>query len=480
MTTENARQIAGNGPPLRLAAKNGLRHVNAETEAAVVGALLDADGPVLKVGAARLLAETGLTQDDFATPEAGAYFGGIRALVERERTVDPATVWAIVRGRQGVPSNGHDRLGELQGGSQCNRASLLTLAAELRRLSKLRQLAAFAQDLAAKLDTPTADPALLGGVIDDFARTYSGAAEVETTGSDDVMAVIEEWDAASRDERKPYLPTGIALLDEKIMGWEENLNVVGGQPSIGKSSLVAPAAYNAIAAGHRIGFFGLEDGTKWIVKRLMARRLGMPVKLVGKARLHEHQAAELQVYAGDLHHELENLKTWTRGGITTSQLMAVCKRWISVHKVRAIFIDHGLEIQHEADQRGDDLRLRIARTLRLLRDLAFTTHTPIILVLHTNRESAKLGGPPRMQDFVEAAAVEQKARLAIALWEKDGDPANEVRVTIMKQTEGERNIHLALHRDKTAALISNTGGRVLDLRAEAEAKQEGGWKRDAR
>lgn len=455
------------------------RHVNAETEAAVIGALLDGDGASLKVGAARLIDDTGLVAEDFATKEPAAYFVGIRALVDRERTVDPQTVWAVVRGQQGVPANGHERLAALQGANVCNRPSLATLATELRRLSKLRQVEAFALSVLAKLESPAADPANLGTVVDDFARTYSGAAEVETTGRDDVMEVMEEWDAAMKGVRKPYLPTGIQILDEHVMGWEENLNLIGGQPSIGKSALVAPAVYNAIAAGHNIGLFGLEDGTKWVFKRLLARRVGMPVKWIGKERPTDRED-DVQRHAGELYEQLGQLYTHKRGGITTSELIAKCKRWISVRKVRAIFVDHGLEIQHEAVNRGDDMRLRVENTFRRLRDLAFTTHTPIIVVIHTNREAGKSGGPPTMQSFAEAAGIERMARLAVVLWEKEGDWRNEVRCTVLKQSEGARNIHLSLHRDVESALISNTGGRVLDLKAEAETKKEGGWRRDAR
>jgi hypothetical protein len=179
---------------------------------------------------------------------------------------------------------------------------------------------------------------------------------------------------------------------------------------------------------------------------------------------------------GELANPLRNLLTYKRGGLGTGRLVQLCKKAIAVHRVRAIFIDHGLEVQHEGLNKGDELRTRVQNTFAQLRDLAFTTHTPIVVVVHFNREQGRSDGPPTMHHFAECAGIERMARLALGLWERDEDGFDEVRCTVIKQTEGARNVHLLLRREPAHALIANRGGRQIDLKALQNAKRGGGWR----
>jgi replicative DNA helicase len=455
-----------------------LKFANHETEWLVLGALLDSDGPALKSNARALLSELGLVADDFTHPAASVWFGAIKQLVERDRPVDPGTVWAISRGLGKVPDDGFNRLKGLQTGNTATKPALAAYAQELRRLAKLRQLERFYANQAKALQEPGAQPSKLAGALDAFSREFAGSEEDFSTGADDLLELAEEWEAARMGVRKPFLPTGNDVLDENILGWEENLNVVGGPPSAGKSALLTTAIYSALRDGHRICIFGLEDGTKWIAKRLVSRALGMPIKSVGKVGLNDYQQEQTQDAMGRLAEPLRNLLAYKRGGIGTEQLVQLCKKAIAVHKVRAIFIDHGLEVRHEGQNKGDELRTRIQNTFAQLRDLAFTTHTPIVVVVHFNRSQGSSDGPPTMNQFAECAGIERMARLAIGLWEREKDGQDFVRCTVIKQTEGRKNIHLLLKRETEHALISPQGGYELNLREEREQDRaaRGGWK----
>jgi replicative DNA helicase len=453
-----------------------MKHANLDTEWVVIGALLDCEGPPLKSTADALISASALNVEDFSSATTRGLFEVIRTLAERQRSVDADTVWSVGRGMAWMPKEGRAKLSEIQGANSCDRNALLTHAQELRRLTKLRQLEAFHEEQLKAVQSAMADPTVLATNLDQFTRRFSGAEEDFGTGEQDLFELMEEWDAAATGVRKPYLPTGIEALDHEIMGWEENLNLIGGPPSILKSGLAAAAIYNALLDGHRICLFGLEDGTKWIAKRLVSRRIGLPLKHVGKVRLRNHEQASLQEAMGELANPLRNLLTYKRGGLGTGRLVQLCKKAIAVHKVRAIFIDHGLEVQHEGLSKGDELRTRVQNTFAQLRNLAFTTHTPVVVVVHFNREQAKLDGPPTMHNFAECAGIERMARLALGLWEREEDGPDKVRCTVIKQTEGARNVHLFLRREPEHALIANQGGGWLDLKAEREAKRMPSWR----
>lgn len=438
---------------------------NVEAEHIVLGALLDSEA--MGVNVRILLDAAGLTREDFTDAAVRAWFESIRTLAERDRHADYATVWTISKGLPGVPPDGANRLAAIQAANVCSsRSALATHAQEIRRLTRLRQVELFLRTQLTAAQTAGANPVEIAAKLEAFARNFSGADEGFGTGEQDLLQLSEEWEAAASGHRKAFLPTGIDALDDVIMGWEENLNVVGGPPSAGKSALLTAAIFNALTEGHRVCVFGLEDGTKWIAKRLVSRRIGMPIKQVGKALLTKAQQEDLSTALGDLANPLRGLFTYNRGGVGTAQLVQLCRKAIAVHKVRAIFIDHGLEIRHEGLNKGDELRTRIQHTFAQLRDLAFTTHTPVIVVVHFNRSQGASDGPPTMGQFAECAGIERMARLAIGLWERDADGLDHVRCSVIKQTEGEKGIHLLLRRETQHALIANAGGTRLDLRAQ--------------
>jgi hypothetical protein len=155
------------------------------------------------------------------------------------------------------------------------------------------------------------------------------------------------------------------------------------------------------------------------------------------------------------------------GGIRlgAEELLAKCRSMIHRFGVRALFVDHGLEIEY--GERADDKRHRIDRTFSQLRTLAWETHTPIVVVVHFNREgSLNDGEPPRQEHFAECASIERLSRLSLGLWTSPHDADDEFRCTVMKQTEGRRSVHLVLKRHVTAAMVREDGGREVDLRKE--------------
>src|SRR5262249_38631981 len=117
-----------------------MRHANPDTERIVIGALLDCEGPELKSTAEALLGASALSVEDFTSSVTRGVFEVIRTLAERQRTVDPDTVWSVGHAMAWMPKDGRAKLSELQGANSCDRNALLTHAQELRRLTKLRQL----------------------------------------------------------------------------------------------------------------------------------------------------------------------------------------------------------------------------------------------------------------------------------------------------------------------------------------------------
>jgi len=447
---------------------------NVQVEAWVIGALLDSDGPILKSTAREMLDVCGLVADDFTDATLRALFAALSDLVAQAKATELSAVFVAAKLKFGAKAE-FERIQRLQVSNSLSRDGLLGHAEELRRLTKLRALEAFYRDQLERLN-PKANPAELASDLEQFTSGFTGQAEEDETGDVDMLELLEDWDAFGSGVRQPYLSTGIETLDEEIGGFVPNLNVIGGLPSVGKSALIAEAIAHSLERGLKVGVFGLEDATKWISKRLLARRLNMPVGKLCATRLGADESARVQNEASEVARLTRSMFVYRRAGIDPATLVQKAKHWVINRGARAVFIDHGGEVQHESKVR-DRHDLAVARTYQQLRDLAVNHRVPVVVLCHFNREVDKSqNGIPRLTSFAETEYIARMARLALGLWETPSEPER-LRVTILKRTEGERGKTIWLERDRRFALVKRRGGGVVDVIQEQSKKkfEAGQW-----
>jgi replicative DNA helicase len=445
-------------------------HQNPDVERFVIGALLDSDGVAARRDNRALLAGLSLAPDDFTDRRMRVFFGAICSLVEAGTPVDPETVTGA--SKPFLRESPHQELLTLRGSNTATMGILSTHAATLRRLSALRRLAAHYRAQLAAMDGARADPGKLMHLSSSFLGTEAaGLSEGDESGGVDVSELADEWGAFIDGKREPYLRTHIEALDAEFNGFVPNLNLIGGRASVGKTALIAEMLMNWLKQKIPVGLFGLEDGTAWLLKRHLSRALGIPYGAVGATRLNDElwdtYAKEMQ----DMQNLFdEKLHVYRKGGIASGRMLAIARRWIYVNGVRAIVIDHGGEIRHENASARDRYDLAVRNSMEGLRDLAIQTKTPVIVLWHLNREGAK-AGQPTMEAFKESGYLEAMARTMLGLWERPERNPNQLLVTVVKATNGRRDVTVALDKDFVHGLVHSRGGRTLDLQAEARTEQ---------
>lgn len=446
------------------------RFQNPQAEVWVLGALMDAEGPVLRSNARALLDASGLTPEDFTRPDLAAYFRAAVKIAEGGRPADPQTIFSVCRGLPGVGPEKLEWLRNVQGANAANREAFATHCESIRHMSQLRRLAAFHAAQLAALEKPEPNAQELTTKAEAFLQSFAANTQVDQSGSGDITALADDWDAFDQGIRQPYLPTGIEVLDSVLGGFVPNLNVVGGLPSVGKSAFIAEFIQQALKRGMRLGLFGLEDATKWFAKRHIARGMGLAVGQVAAVPRDDAMQERFAVVANEQNNLSRNLQTYNRAGIDPATLVQTCKHWVLNRGVQAIVIDHGGEVVHESAGPRDRHDLAVAATYKALRDLAINQQVPIVVLCHFNRETERLqSGVPRLSNFAETRYIEAMSRVALGLWQKEGDPR--LRCTVLKRTEGQRGVTVAIERDETHALVKAKGGEVLDLAAEAQAER---------
>lgn len=443
-------------------------------ESALLGALLDTGNPAL-VDPASLIDIAGLRPEDLSDVRVRGAWQLAERMAQSRRPLSALTLFAEGKKRKLV---GNDSLGWLQGLEASNtldRAKFAEVATTVRTQSRRSQLAQLLRTQAAELERG-GDLAASADLVEAACRDVGGLGHTHDLGSDDVKELADEWERRLTEGSTTFVPSGLRAVDELIGGWAPNLNIVAGLPSVGKSALLGTAIEQQLLAGRKVGLFGLEDGTRWLAKRIIARDAGVPVRDVGWKLLTAEQQERYVVAGQRLTTLLGGLVTYRRDTIDAGELCRRIAHWVTALGVQCIYVDHGGEVEHQHRNQSDDYRLAVSETYRRLRNLAVRYQIPVVVLAHTTRASDRPAAwgeeaPPRATDIAESAYIERRARVILGLWTKGGED-DSMRVTVLKQTEGKRGDTVRLDRLTNCALLDPASGTAINLQAERAAENK--------
>lgn len=441
----------------------------ADLESQILGCVLDAESPAVNSHASALLDLSGLSPGDFRDSRIRYAWQIAQRLASRQKPVDAMTVWATGRATK---TFGPDDLAWLQGVAASNTLDtprFVHLVDSVRTVARTAALRAGLLEIVGTLDGTSADLAKVSGQLEAMLGALSAADVDDDDASGDVFEIANQWERQeSGAEPSVYLPTGVELIDATIKGFVPNLNVIAGLPSTGKSALLATILDALTSMGVRIGLFGLEDGTRWVAERIMARDLGIPLADVGVVKRVGELGERFVDCAARITNQLRLLTVYRRDTISVAELCRRGRSWKRNRGVRGIFVDHGGEIDHNATH-AEDFRLKVGESYRQLRNLALSEAMPVVSLAHTVRPTDdNEERPPRTSELAESSYIERRARLMLGVWAKADEP-DDVRVSVMKNTRGKRNVHMKIPRHTEAAMVQRAGGEFISLAAERRA-----------
>lgn len=274
--------------------------------------------------------------------------------------------------------------------------------------------------------------------------------------------LLDELDAVAKGLKRPSILTGIDVWDELIGGLQRGkVTVIGAQPSVGKSALMGTMIENIAVEGTKAGVFSLEDPRVWLPKRLVSRRSGVPVKRLSTERLPEFAMQRVGEAAEGVFRWAASVLIDDRSGLTATQVSATARQMVVQHGAEAIFVDHLGELGLEDDWGRHDLAVHAA--FRQLRDVAKDLDVAVVVLAHFHRPKASSDKEPRnvrptSAMWANSGGIEKMARVAVGLWEDEELPGGIV-ATVLKQTEGEKDLDFWMPLHKSSGLVESRGGR---------------------
>lgn len=242
------------------------------------------------------------------------------------------------------------------------------------------------------------------------------------------------------------LPTGFIDFDRMTAGLHSGqLIVVGGRPSMGKSSIALCAAqYAAIQHNAVVAVFSLEMSKEELGMRLLSGLARIDSKRIKVGRLADRDWPVL-TQAAD---KLSKAKIFIddSGDLTVMDMRARCRRLQSSEKRLDLVVVDYLQLMKgtKGSQRGESSREReISEISRNLKSLAKELKVPIIALSQLSRSlESRQDKRPMLSDLRESGAIEQDADIVTFVYRdewynKDSEEKGIAEFIIAKHRAGE-------------------------------------------
>lgn len=246
-----------------------------------------------------------------------------------------------------------------------------------------------------------------------------------------------------RDTTLTGLSTGLDALDEITCGLQPgDLVLIGGRPSMGKTSLGLDFARAIALAGGAVVVFSLEMPKEQLALRLLSMQARVSHGRLRTGKMHDSDWAKLAQAGGELAACEIHIDDQVRG---VMPMRAIARRYAAQnegtkHPLRAIVVDY---LQLMDGVGGEERREQeVARNSRELKGLAKQLRVPVIALSQLNRDLEKRQNRrPQLSDLRESGTLEQDADLILFPYRGEvyGDkdvPPGQADIIVAKQRNG--------------------------------------------
>jgi replicative DNA helicase len=323
----------------------------------------------------------------------------------------------------------------------------------------------FSSELASKKasDCDTDIDKIVADLNNSVSFTNSG-----NTTDDLSQLILSASDAAIRreqDETTFSVPSGYEEVDSVTGGWRDGeLIIVGGRPSMGKSSLGLQYAWNAARymrqLDEKVGVLivSAEMSKDMVTARMLSIYSEVDSQVIQTKKLNNYQKDKLQVVAQEaksLHVRIVADKTVTLGGIRD----AIRDTQKSFH-VGLVVVDYLQMIAMPSSYKSENRTRDIGVISRGLKDIAREYKCPVIALSSLSRAvEQRQDKRPMMSDLRESGDIESDADVIQFIYRagyyertQDGqqDDEDKAEVITAKNRNGRTGISLLTFQSKYA------------------------------
>jgi replicative DNA helicase len=210
----------------------------------------------------------------------------------------------------------------------------------------------------------------------------------------------------------PYVLSGFTGLDELLGGFQHSdLIIVGGRPSMGKTSLVLNIARNAaVEQGACVALFSLEMARDSLVWRLLSSETGVNLSRIRLGLHTEEEEKRIMDATGKLSEASIYIDDTSQ--LRMVEMRSKARRLHSEHHIDLIILDYMHLMQ--ADSRTENRVQELSLISRSLKGLARDLDVPVLAVSQLSRASEfRASHVPQLSDLRESGSIEQDADVVV-------------------------------------------------------------------
>ncbi len=230
-------------------------------------------------------------------------------------------------------------------------------------------------------------------------------------------APTPEEEARAR-EQMPYVLSSFVGLDEFLGGFQRSdLIVVGGRPSMGKTSLALSVARNvAVEQKGCVALFSLEMARDSVVLRLLSSESGVNSRRVRFGLHTEDEERHIMEATGVLSESAIFIDDSPQ--LRVVEMRSKARRLYFERGVDLIIVDY-LQLM-EGEGRGENRVQEISYISRSLKALARELNVPVIAVSQLSRApEGRVSHIPQLADLRESGSIEQDADVVLFVYREE-------------------------------------------------------------
>ena len=289
------------------------------------------------------------------------------------------------------------------------------------------------------------------GKAQEFINLWWRAEEFRPEG---LVNLADMWDRIKEhNKNNTYIPTGIAGLDEKIIGFRDGQVIVTASGTgMGKTAVLRKILLNILGSTTvKVGTFFLEEITEDSAKSFLSNYLGVNLKnptvwegldeaVIKQAFETLNDGRRIEMYDGFDCNNVENLERNIRYLVKARDCKVIC-------------IDHITMIVDD----DDDVRRALNKLMRRLKNLAIELKIIVIAACHlrksTGTKTHEEGGRVTLDDLKDSSSIKQLSDIIIGLERNqqadDDTEANTTKVRVLKNRDfGDNGLAAGLFYNK--------------------------------
>lgn len=385
-----------------------------------------------------------IRENDFVSPVNSLIFKHVVRMVGDGLAIDPMSV-AIYIESSGIKN---DYLLKYMGDltmAGCSLKNVPFYARILKERSILRALETRSQEvpgIIARYDMSAQEKmvAIEQGIVDILDDAMVSGDSIVSTK--DLVTPHMELMERRVDGNEFIISTGFTDLDELLCGGfrEEQFIVIGGRPSMGKTTLGLNIARHAAMSNIPVGIFSLEMSNLQLMDKLISDIGSIDNNNIRRGNMTEEEYTK---YAHAIR-KLSEIPLYIdeSGGLTISDIEKRIRQMVRRYGVKLVLIDYIQLIV------GDDRRVNRAEQIEnisnRIKRLAKRLKISIIGLAQLNR-GANSENRPTMAHLRNSGAIEQDADIVIFPYREERDKADTdkkgiAEIIVAKQREGETGV----------------------------------------